>query len=171
MSRLRSAAACVLAGLALQAGADRADQIAHHRCVKPCAYLKRAARRINRRTDAHARAFGEEQRGFRIVIFPGGTARAVAHTLQGYYASLHTHQTTAPFKDRMMDFDGLNALIGTPELMAHTVAMAPPGTAVVLFTSGSESLPKAVPQPASLALVDLAEPGRRLRPANRQDCA
>ena len=25
-------------------------------------------------------------RGFRIVIFPGGTARAVAHTLQGYYA-------------------------------------------------------------------------------------
>lgn len=60
-----------------------------------------------------------QQRGFRIVIFPGGTARAVAHTLQGYYASLHTHQTTAPFKDRMMDFDGLNALIGTPELMAQ----------------------------------------------------
>lgn len=60
-----------------------------------------------------------QQRGFRIVIFPGGTARAVAHTVQGYYASLHTHQTTAPFKDRMMDFDGLNALIGTPELMAQ----------------------------------------------------
>lgn len=57
------------------------------------------------------------QRGFRIAIFPGGTARAVAHTLQGYYASLHAHQTTAPFKDRMLDFDGLNALIGTPELM------------------------------------------------------
>lgn len=57
------------------------------------------------------------ERGFRIAIFPGGTARAVAHTLQGYYASLHTHQTTAPFKDQMLDFDGLNALIGTPELM------------------------------------------------------
>lgn len=56
-------------------------------------------------------------RGFRIAIFPGGTARAVAHTLQGYYASLHTHQTTAPFKERMLDFDGLNALVGTPELM------------------------------------------------------
>ncbi|MGI9153323.1 MAG: isocitrate lyase/PEP mutase family protein, partial [Rubrivivax sp.] len=28
------------------------------------------------------------RRGFRIVIFPGGTARAVAHTLQQYYASL-----------------------------------------------------------------------------------
>ena len=60
-----------------------------------------------------------QQRGFRIVIFPGGTARAVAHMVQGYYASLHTHQATAPFKDRMMDFDGLNALIGTPELMAQ----------------------------------------------------
>ena len=29
-----------------------------------------------------------QARGFRIAIFPGGTARAVAHTLQGYYASL-----------------------------------------------------------------------------------
>ena len=61
-----------------------------------------------------------QQRGFRIVIFPGGRARAVAHTLQGYYASLNTHQTTAPFQDRMMDFNGLNALIGTPELMAQS---------------------------------------------------
>ena len=58
-----------------------------------------------------------QQRGFRIAIFPGGTARAVAHTLQTYYTSLHTHQTTAPFKDQMLDFDGLNDLIGTPELM------------------------------------------------------
>ncbi len=58
------------------------------------------------------------QRGFRIVIFPGGTARAVAHLLQRYYASLHTHQTTAPMQGEMLDFDQLNALIGTPELMA-----------------------------------------------------
>lgn len=58
------------------------------------------------------------QRGFRIVIFPGGTARAVAHSLQRYYASLHTHQTTAPLSAQMLDFDGLNAVIGTPELMA-----------------------------------------------------
>jgi 2-methylisocitrate lyase-like PEP mutase family enzyme len=57
-------------------------------------------------------------RGFRIVIFPGGTARAVTHTLQGYYASLKQHQTTAPWSDRMLDFDGLNAVIGTPELLA-----------------------------------------------------
>ena len=52
------------------------------------------------------------------MIFPGGTARAVAHTLQGYYASLKTLGTTAPWQDRMLDFDGLNRLIGTPELLA-----------------------------------------------------
>ena len=63
-----------------------------------------------------ARELGE--RGFRIVIFPGGTARAVAHTLQGYYASLHAHQTTVPWQDRMLDFDGLNQVIETPQLLA-----------------------------------------------------
>jgi 2-methylisocitrate lyase-like PEP mutase family enzyme len=56
--------------------------------------------------------------GFRIVIFPGGTARAVSHTLQAYYASLHTHQTTAPWRDQMLDFDQLNELIETPALLA-----------------------------------------------------
>ncbi len=55
--------------------------------------------------------------GFRIAIFPGGTARAVAHTLQGYYASLKLHQTTQPWKDRMLDFDGLNEVIGTAQLL------------------------------------------------------
>ena len=64
-----------------------------------------------------ARELGE--RGFRIVIFPGGTARAVVHTLQGYYASLHEHQTTAPWQDRMLDFDGLNRVIETPQLLAQ----------------------------------------------------
>jgi 2-methylisocitrate lyase-like PEP mutase family enzyme len=59
------------------------------------------------------------QRGYKIVIFPGGTARAVGHMLQGYYASLHQHQTTLPWQDQMLDFDGLNAVIGTPELLAQ----------------------------------------------------
>jgi len=58
-------------------------------------------------------------RGFRIVIFPGGTARAVAHMLQGYYASLQAAGSTLPWRDQMLDFDGLNALIGTPELLAR----------------------------------------------------
>lgn len=57
------------------------------------------------------------KRGFRIVIFPGGTVRAVTHTLQGYYGSLQKHQTTAPWQSAMLDFDGLNEVIGTPELL------------------------------------------------------
>jgi 2-methylisocitrate lyase-like PEP mutase family enzyme len=57
--------------------------------------------------------------GFRIVIFPGGTARAVAHTLQRYYATLKKDGTTAALRGEMLDFDGLNAVIGTPELLAR----------------------------------------------------
>ncbi len=57
--------------------------------------------------------------GFRIVIFPGGTVRALAHALQGYFASLRQAQTTEPWRDRMLDFDGLNRTIGTPELLAR----------------------------------------------------
>jgi 2-methylisocitrate lyase-like PEP mutase family enzyme len=56
-------------------------------------------------------------RGYRIVIFPGGTARFVASRLQDYYASLKRHGTTAPMKDQMFDFKQLNSLIGTPELL------------------------------------------------------
>lgn len=59
------------------------------------------------------------RRGYRIVIFPGGTARAVAHTLQHYYSQLHADGTTAAMTESMLDFDGLNAVIGTPELMAQ----------------------------------------------------
>ena len=59
------------------------------------------------------------RRGYRIVIFPGGTARAVAHTLQLYYGQLRAHGTTVSMKGSMLDFDGLNDVIGTPELMAR----------------------------------------------------
>jgi len=52
------------------------------------------------------------------VIFPGGTVRAVVKQLQGYYGSLQAHQTTDPWRDQMLDFDGLNAVIETPALMA-----------------------------------------------------
>ena len=55
--------------------------------------------------------------GYLLVIFPGGTARAVTHTLQRYYASLHTHRTTAPLRDQMLDFDQLNEVIGTAALL------------------------------------------------------
>jgi hypothetical protein len=43
----------------------------------------------------------------------------VGHLLQRYYASLHQHQTTLPFQGEMLDFDQLNDVIGTPELLAR----------------------------------------------------
>jgi len=59
------------------------------------------------------------ERGFRIVIFPGGTVRAVAKGLQAYYASLAATGSTTPWRERMLDFDQLNEVIGTPELLAR----------------------------------------------------
>nr|MBF0683234.1 isocitrate lyase/PEP mutase family protein [Pseudomonas sp.] len=56
--------------------------------------------------------------GYRLVIFPGGTVRALSHTLRGYFASLHTHGTTQPWREHMLSFDELNELIGTPQLLA-----------------------------------------------------
>ncbi len=59
-----------------------------------------------------------EDLGFRLVIFPGGIVRALARTAQAYYASLAEHGSNLPFADRMFDFTALNALIGTPEMLA-----------------------------------------------------
>ena len=56
--------------------------------------------------------------GFALVIFPGGIVRALAHMASEYYASLAAHGTSEPFRARMLDFTGLNDLIGTPELLA-----------------------------------------------------
>ena len=58
-----------------------------------------------------------QAKGFSIAIFPGGIVRALAHAGQAYYQSLAAHGTTAPFRDRMHDFDGLNAVLGTPEML------------------------------------------------------
>jgi len=59
-----------------------------------------------------------EELGFSLVIFPGGIVRALARAAQDFYASLKAHGTTDPFRDRMFDFDQLNAVIGTPEMIA-----------------------------------------------------
>jgi 2-methylisocitrate lyase-like PEP mutase family enzyme len=58
--------------------------------------------------------------GFRIVVHPGGTARFAARQLQRYYASLASSGSTAPLRAEMLDFAGLNAVIGTPELLARS---------------------------------------------------
>lgn len=59
-----------------------------------------------------------EAMGFRLVIFPGGIVRALARTAQDYYGSLAQHGSNLPFAARMFDFTALNALIGTPEMLA-----------------------------------------------------
>lgn len=59
-----------------------------------------------------------EALGFSIAIFPGGTVRALAHALGNYYASLRQHGSTAPFRDRMLDFGELQQRLGTADLFA-----------------------------------------------------
>jgi 2-methylisocitrate lyase-like PEP mutase family enzyme len=59
-----------------------------------------------------------EKIGFSLVIFPGGIVRALAWAATEYYASLASHGTTEPLRARMFDFDGLNELIGTPQMIA-----------------------------------------------------
>lgn len=58
-----------------------------------------------------------EQQGFSIVIFPGGIVRALARTAQDYYQSLQSHGSNRPFADRMFDFNGLNGVIGTADML------------------------------------------------------
>jgi 2-methylisocitrate lyase-like PEP mutase family enzyme len=57
--------------------------------------------------------------GFSLAIFPGGIARALAVASQDYYRNLLAKGSNAEFKDRMLDFDGLNDLIGTYEMLAQ----------------------------------------------------
>jgi 2-methylisocitrate lyase-like PEP mutase family enzyme len=59
-----------------------------------------------------------ESMGFALVIFPGGIVRALARMAREYYASLAAGGTSEPFRSHMLDFSGLNELIGTPEMLA-----------------------------------------------------
>ena len=59
-----------------------------------------------------------EALGYSVVIFPGGLVRALTKAAQDYFATLQAHGTTTPFADRMLDFDGLNALLGTEAILA-----------------------------------------------------
>ncbi len=56
--------------------------------------------------------------GFSLVIFPGGVVRAIARAARDFYETLLRDGDTRGFRDRMFDFDALNAAIGTPEMLA-----------------------------------------------------
>ena len=58
-----------------------------------------------------------EAMGFSLVIFPGGIVRALASAAHAYYGSLLATGSNNAFRDRMLDFDGLNAVIGTPDML------------------------------------------------------
>jgi 2-methylisocitrate lyase-like PEP mutase family enzyme len=60
-----------------------------------------------------------EALGFSLVIFPGGTVRALVPALRSYFASLRQHGTTAPYRDRMIDLKEINEIVGTPDMLAR----------------------------------------------------
>ena len=55
--------------------------------------------------------------GFSLVIFPGAIVRTLAKAAEDFYTSLKTHGSTEPLRARMFDFDALNRLIGTAEML------------------------------------------------------
>lgn len=59
-----------------------------------------------------------EKIGFAIAIFPGGLVRAISHHMQAYFSNLLAEGSNMNFVDRMHDFNGLNNIIGTEELLA-----------------------------------------------------
>ena len=57
--------------------------------------------------------------GYHLAIFPGGAVRAIAHHLNAYYSGLLRDGNNKKFSQKMYDFDGLNEVIGTKELLAQ----------------------------------------------------
>jgi 2-methylisocitrate lyase-like PEP mutase family enzyme len=56
--------------------------------------------------------------GFAVVIFPGAIVRALGHMASEFYGSLAAHGSNEPFRSRMLDFAGINELVGTAEMIA-----------------------------------------------------
>ncbi|MGE0060728.1 MAG: oxaloacetate decarboxylase [Xanthobacteraceae bacterium] len=65
-----------------------------------------------------------QELGFSFVIFPGAIVRALAKAAEEFYGSLMSNGTTDVFRNRMFDFDALNALIGTPDMLERGKAYA-----------------------------------------------
>jgi len=58
-----------------------------------------------------------EQLGYKMAIFPGGAVRAIALHLQAYYRGLLKEGNNEAFSEKMHDFNVLNEVIGTKELL------------------------------------------------------
>ncbi len=55
--------------------------------------------------------------GFSLVIFPAASCGAIAHAARDFYVTLARDGTSDAFRNRMFDFDALNGVIGTPEMI------------------------------------------------------
>ena len=62
------------------------------------------------------------QLGYRLVIFPGGTLRAVLPVLREYYGSLCRTGSTEPFRDRMLNFGQLQTALGTAAILEQALS-------------------------------------------------
>lgn len=63
-------------------------------------------------------ARGLEELGFAVVIYPGSLVRALSFAAIGLLESLKVCGDTRAWADRMLDFPGLQRLLGTDELLA-----------------------------------------------------
>lgn len=65
-------------------------------------------------------------KGFSVVIFPGGLVRALTHTMQGYFAALKQTGTTDSWRSQMLDFTQLNQVLQTPAVLELGQRYEPP---------------------------------------------
>ena len=56
--------------------------------------------------------------GFKMVIYPGAMVRVLAFAARAYLTELKNHGSTESFRNRMLDFNELQEIIGTAELLA-----------------------------------------------------
>lgn len=65
-----------------------------------------------------------ERIGFSLVIFPGGLVRALTPVMQHYFEVLLNDGSTNNLREQMFDFNALNQLLGTPELLQQAQGYA-----------------------------------------------
>jgi methylisocitrate lyase len=60
-----------------------------------------------------------EEIGFAVVAYPTSATYAIARTLQEVYAILRRDGETESLRDRMLEFDEFNRLVGLDDLRAQ----------------------------------------------------
>lgn len=58
-----------------------------------------------------------QEMGYSVVIFPSGLARLASRQTQEYMASLLAHGSNKPFMDRVHEFNSIQQIVGTAEML------------------------------------------------------